>query len=92
MYTLPVIAVLLGPDGDRLRPLLTGTRTTPEQRDEAVAIIRGGGWIDGSIERARTFAADATCGPRLPDSIGIGPSAAAKHLVGFVEAVAATAA
>ncbi|HMS13530.1 MAG: polyprenyl synthetase family protein [Microthrixaceae bacterium] len=93
VYTLPVIAALLGPDGDRLRPLLTDAMT-PEQRDEAVAIIRGGGWIDGSIERARTFAADASNAlAGLPDSIGIdGLSAAAKHLVDSVEAAAATAA
>ena len=35
-----------------------------------MAIIRGGGWIDGSIERARTFAADASNAlAGLPDSI-----------------------
>lgn len=90
VYTLPVLQALKGPAGDRLRPLLTRAMSTA-QRDEAVAIVRDGPWIENAIDIARGFATDARASiDALPTSPGKrGLLAASDHLVGSVESAAA---
>jgi len=90
VYTLPVLRALASEAGPALRPLLTD-HMSPDDRSQAVEIVRSGGWITGSIEVAREHA-DRAVGAlaALPESPGVeGLSAAAKHLVDSVEAVAA---
>jgi len=90
VYTLPVIAALGGPDGAELARLLTDSMSE-DDRWAALAIARDGGWIDDSIDRARSYANQAHDAiASLPDSPGRrGLTAAAAYLVDSVEAAAA---
>jgi heptaprenyl diphosphate synthase len=52
-FTLPVLAALHGTDGGRLRHLLERRRPYPEDVvNEAIDLIRGGGWVDRAIDEA----------------------------------------
>jgi geranylgeranyl pyrophosphate synthase len=52
-FTLPVLTAIRGPEGPRLRRLLDQPRPYPEAVvTEAIALIRGGGWVDRAINAA----------------------------------------
>ncbi|MGQ0849797.1 MAG: polyprenyl synthetase family protein [Actinomycetota bacterium] len=52
-FTLPVLSAAQGPEGDRLRHLLGRPRPYPEGVvEEAISLIRGGGWVDRAIDLA----------------------------------------
>ncbi|MFN8052817.1 MAG: polyprenyl synthetase family protein [Acidimicrobiales bacterium] len=90
VYTLPVLRALASEAGPKLRPLLTD-HMTDDDRAEAVAIVRDGGWIAGAIEVAETHARRAVDALSVFDAgSGVdGLSAAAAHLVDSVAAAAA---
>ncbi len=60
VYTLPVIRVLAagGSEADRLGSLL-GRPLDDAERDEARALVRASGQLDGALEVARSYADDA---------------------------------
>ncbi len=91
VYTLPVILTLASDRGSELRDLLGGP-LDPAARDKAIAIVRDGSGIAGTITRARGFAdAGRAALDVLPGSPGVtGLSAAADYLLSSVEAAAAT--
>jgi geranylgeranyl pyrophosphate synthase len=91
VYTLPVILTLAGGHGPELRELLGGP-VDQTARDAAIAIVRDGDGIAGTIARARAHADEGRAALAvLPDSPGVtGLSAAADYLMSSVEAAAAT--
>jgi len=89
VYTLPVISALATERSDELRSLLV-RNISETDRLNAVRIVRSSGAIDGAIDMARRFAAEAT--GILVDfgtSPGVdGLGAAADYLVASVERAA----
>jgi heptaprenyl diphosphate synthase len=68
-FTLPVLLAATGPDGPRLRSLLSGGRPYPDEVvAEALDLIRKGGWVEQVIDQAisRSQLAAARLGD-LPD-------------------------
>lgn len=52
-FTLPVLYALEGPDGDRVRELLSGPRPYPRgDIDEVIAICRRGGFVAAALDDA----------------------------------------
>jgi heptaprenyl diphosphate synthase len=52
-FTLPVLAAVAAPDGDRLRALLDRPRPYPDEVvAAAIAHLRNGGWVDQAIDLA----------------------------------------
>ncbi len=90
VYTLPVIIALTSGHGEDLRSLLGGPVDTAT-RDKALDIVRDSDGVTQSIERARSFAAEAARSlDALPDGPGIrGLRAAADYLLARVELAAA---
>ncbi|MEZ5321243.1 MAG: polyprenyl synthetase family protein [Microthrixaceae bacterium] len=88
VYTLAVIAALGSADGDRLRSLLRPGAGAAE-RDEALAIVRRGPWIDDVIGEAAAHAgAAADALDHLPPRPGlVGFRAAADQLVRSVDGI-----
>jgi heptaprenyl diphosphate synthase len=84
VYTLPVIRALAvgGRDAERLGEIL-GQPLSDSERDEARALVRSSGQIDGALEMARSYA-DAAAGA-LQDlassEAGTALAAASDHLV-----------
>jgi len=53
VYTLPVLLAADGPDGDRLRELLTPTPPRdPATVREVIALVVDGGYVDAAVDRA----------------------------------------
>ena len=90
VYTLPVILTLQTDQGSELRELLGGPIDSAA-RDKAIAIVRDGPGIAGTIARARAYADEGRAAlQQLPESAGVtGLSAAADYLLNSVEAAAA---
>jgi heptaprenyl diphosphate synthase len=82
VYTLPVLRTLDTEGSDALRALL-GKPLTPEEREEARAIVLGGPGIAHSIEVAQVYADEAIAAlAGLPDSDATrGLAATTHHLV-----------
>jgi geranylgeranyl pyrophosphate synthase len=52
-FTLPVLAAIAAPDGDRLRALLDRPRPYSEEVvASAIAHLRDGGWVDQAVDAA----------------------------------------
>ncbi|NND85582.1 MAG: polyprenyl synthetase family protein [Acidimicrobiia bacterium] len=52
-FTLPVLHALGGPDGDRIRELLSQERPYSQATiDEVIDLVRQGGWIEGALDEA----------------------------------------
>jgi geranylgeranyl pyrophosphate synthase len=52
-FTLPVLAAVAAPDGDRLRALLDRPRPYSEEVvASAIAHLRNGGWVDQAVDAA----------------------------------------
>ncbi len=69
-YTAPVLMAAAGPDGERIRRLLsTETPIEDAEVEEVIALVRDGGFVDRSLDsaRARLDVARTTLS-RLPDS------------------------
>jgi len=69
-FTLPVLNALEGPDGGRLRDLLSPPRPyTEDTVEQVIDLVRAGGYIEEALEetRDRIRTADAAIA-RLPDS------------------------
>ena len=71
-FTLPVLAALGAPDGGRLRSLLDqGRPYSDEVVDEAIDLVRAGGWVDAAVDAAFARLARAQgLLARLPDNEG----------------------
>lgn len=89
VYTLPVLAALAGPDGEKLRSMLGGP-VDSATRDAAAEIVRAGDGIPMAIERARSYAdVGREALDQLPPSPGVtGLHAAADYLLANVQAAA----
>lgn len=68
-FTLPVLLALNGPDKESLESLLGEKPYTDESIARVIALVRNGGFVEESLQQARTRinAADAALAP-LPDS------------------------
>lgn len=86
-YSLPVIRALRSHVGEDLRSLLTAT-ITPEQRDQALVLIRTSPGVAEALDVARSYADKAAASlSSLPDTEGSAAlRAAADHLVNRVAA------
>jgi len=52
-FTLPILAAMQSPGSERLRQLLSQPRPYPDESvDEALVILRDGGWVDRAIRAA----------------------------------------
>lgn len=62
-FTLPVLAAAQDESGGRLRHLLSQPRPySDEVADEAISLLRGGGWVDRAIDAALARVASAQQG------------------------------
>jgi heptaprenyl diphosphate synthase len=88
-FTLPVLAAVQSPGGERLLGLLARPRPYPDETvAEALRVLREGGWVDraldaalGRVEQARTYLDRLPSRPALPVLEGLG-----RYLVERVEA------
>jgi heptaprenyl diphosphate synthase len=82
VYNLPVLRALAGPGGGELRSLLGGP-LTPEARVRALAIVREGEGVTGSVTEARAYVDRAVADlDRLPPTPARDALAAAtRHLL-----------
>ena len=66
-FTLPVLAAAHDASGGRLRQLLSQPRPYGDDvADEAIRLLREGGWVDRAIDAALARVETAQRGPRSP--------------------------
>ena len=68
-FTMPVLVAMDGPDGDRIRKLLTTERPYDQSTvDEVIDLVRNGGHVDAALAEAdRRLRAATAAAARLPD-------------------------